>query len=104
MALLMDSDFGTQEKLHLCVGECPMALKATKMDNPDSPQYAEAMSGPYREKFEEGIRKEINKLQEHGIWVIEDVSAVPLDERGRPPKILPSIPGYSASSVTPMEE
>jgi hypothetical protein len=70
MALLMDSDFGTQENMHPYVGECPMALKASKMVDPDSPRFAEAMAGPYLENFEEAMRKEIDEVQDHGTWEI----------------------------------
>ena len=47
----------------------PMALRAAKNKNdPDVPNYQEAMTGPHREEFIKAMKKEIEELEARKCW------------------------------------
>jgi hypothetical protein len=43
-------------------------LKAKKGYDPDTPNYGQAMRGPYHEEFLSAMQKEIQELSAHGTW------------------------------------
>jgi hypothetical protein len=77
-SLFHDPEEGTVEDFLPGVYDAPWSLTAKKGKNdPDYPTYAEAMSGPYRDKFIEGMQKEIAELASKDTWVKVDRSSVP---------------------------
>jgi hypothetical protein len=71
--------------MHPGINQFPMALKAAYGKDPDTPTYAEAMSGADREMFEEAMVQEITELEEHKTWKTVLKSSVPKNC-----KVLPS--------------
>ena len=55
----------------------PNLFKAGKKDA-DSPGIMEALSGPYREDFLQGMKNEIQELESHGTWTIMKRADIPL--------------------------
>ena len=55
----------------------PGMFKAKSTKEPDSPNIKEAMSGPYRDAFVEGMSVEIEELQAHGIWTVMKRDEIP---------------------------
>jgi hypothetical protein len=49
----------------------PMALQA-KANDPDTPNWFEAMNGPFAERFWDACYKEINTLENMGVWDVVD--------------------------------
>ena len=67
-SLFHDPEEGTVEDFLPGVYDAPWSLTAKKGKNdPDYPTYAEAMSGPYRDKFIEGMQKETSALSSHPV-------------------------------------
>ena len=54
----------------------PNLFKAGKKDA-DSPGIMEALSGPYREEFLQGMKNEIQELEAHGTWTIMKRADIP---------------------------
>jgi hypothetical protein len=77
-SLFTDPEEGTVEDFLPGVNDAPWSLTAKKGKNdPDYPTYAEAMAGPYRDKFIEGQKKEIAELEAKGTWERVDRSSLP---------------------------
>ena len=56
------------------------AFKASKKgNNPDLPNYREAMTGPHRKDFEKAMQREIEALESHGTWRGVLRSSIPSD-------------------------
>jgi hypothetical protein len=49
----------------------PMALQA-KANDPDTPNWFKAMNGPFAEGFWDACYKEINTLENMGVWDVVD--------------------------------
>ena len=75
-ALLLGPEYGLVEgMLPHVLSQQPHLYKAAKND-PDLPTFHRAMSGPYRSKFVEAMKKEIRELEEHKTWTVVSRSAV----------------------------
>ena len=49
----------------------PMALQA-KANDPDTPNWFEAMNGPFADGFWDACYKEIDTLESMGVWEVVD--------------------------------
>ncbi len=77
--LLMDHEYGILENLmpHVAAHAPHMLKASSKKDNPDMPNFHEAMRGPHREEFLEAMKKEITELESHGTWKLVRRSTLP---------------------------
>jgi hypothetical protein len=55
----------------------PLALTA-KFDDGTTPNYNEALKGPYREEFKCAIKRELDELDNKGVWVVLPKSSIPI--------------------------
>jgi hypothetical protein len=77
-SLYHDPEEGTVEDFLPGVNDAPWSPMSKKgKHDPDYPTYAEAMSGPYKEQFKAGQRKEIANLEAKGTWEKVDRSSLP---------------------------
>jgi hypothetical protein len=77
-SLFHDPEEGTVEDFLPGVNDAPWSLAAKKgKRDPDYPTYAEAMSGPYKDKFQAAQTKEISELERKETWVKVDRSSLP---------------------------
>jgi len=66
ITLLTDTEWGTLDTMHPNICQFPMALKASKTKDPNTPMYHEVMSSLHGKEFKEAICQEISKLEKHG--------------------------------------
>jgi len=57
----------------------PWSLIAKKKNDPDLPRWEEAMCGPYKTKFIEGMEHEIKQLTKMDTWIEVDEASLPKD-------------------------
>ena len=81
-AMLLDKEFGTVENFTM---GSSFAFTARKGNDPDTPTFNEAMSGPHREQFIKAMYKEIKTLEKLKTWNVIQKSDVPTDQ-----KVIPS--------------
>jgi Reverse transcriptase (RNA-dependent DNA polymerase) len=76
-ALLLEPEYGMAEGLlgH-AIAQNPHLLKAAQND-PDTPNFHQAMGGPYREEFIKAMQKEIEELEEHNTWTVISKNETP---------------------------
>ena len=85
-ALLLNADYGLVDTLlPQMLGDGMGAFKANKMNDPDTPQLNDALTGPYRQEFLDAMRNEIVQLEHHKTWRV-----VPKGNVHAGTKILPS--------------
>ena len=97
-ALVLDSEFGILDNVMSLPPDIlirnPFMFKAKSKSDPDTPNIREAMTGPYREEFLEGMLNEITELISHDTWEVIERSKIPKikDENGKEytPDVIPT--------------
>ena len=76
-ALLLDPDLGLMDNMdHQLSSIVPKLLK-TKGNDPDLPNFQQAMSGPYKQEFLDAMQFEIKELELHKTWQVVKLRTVP---------------------------
>ena len=75
---LLDPDYGIFDNVPLnAFTYYPHIKKAAAKNDPDTPNFREALYGPLRDKFLEAMSQEIAELEEHGTWYVIRRSSLP---------------------------
>ncbi len=76
-ALLTCPDSGLLDGMHPMMGQFPSAFKASKTRDPDTPNFGEAMAGPYKDEYIKAMETEVGELEEHNTWTVVPLSSIP---------------------------
>jgi hypothetical protein len=78
LALLLDPQVGIFDYIPLSAfTNSPKIYKAGGSRDKDTPNFQEAMFGPYRSEFIQAMAKEISELEEHGTWKVVSRRSLP---------------------------
>ena len=79
-ALAMDPEFGILDGSSTLppdfLNRNPTLFKSKSMPDPDTPNFKDVLTGPFRDEFIEGMVLEIQELEGHGTWTIMNHSDI----------------------------